>query len=946
LSESGGPAVRPPRLPSNTTHATYSTHDSRSSSASGGARTRIQVTDYLMTEVNGRLREHGPHWADRTVGREEVEVALRKLPQGGPTDLRGLASDLAGVIARGQAPRVRGGAIGLELETGFELGGLEHADNEYPTLITTPAYSLVVDRTKAMSGPNAEPPAGKGKGKDAWHTLVRSATEGSGTHRYEVSDAGWIRLSDGRELSPDSWVRWGDDFVHVPTRMSLRGEDGRIGPTAVETLRDLPADDTLVPHILWADGSYVYLMPESGGPAVGLPLVVAESDSHTQDVDQGTPEGTDDELVASLVQSGYRVWSGDSAAESVGRLEESLVVAGPGSLSYVVTPYAGGTRLVAANLDGRITWLEYPSGRPAAQPVDTRRLSLDLSADGRLLNPTGALRRPDLAFFQPIHALLAGFAGRGVDAMPSAGPSPAAAVVQAPVSPVAGVPGVPDGLAVGDAHLYVDAEGRYGVGGSGPVGRGWRHVGALAGYSAVFWLTHGRRDEGVTVGEILEESNLSGAVDFLMNSVGMPASRRVAQALHDPPRRLARITHEVPGSLPEDTWVWFSGERGTGASVVLGDGRYRSYLPGQDVRVEVPAELWETFGRPQTFVIARPNVRTGPITTSSELSGPAAQHVYQMLSGRPGDTTPATYSAEDSFDAEYHATVEEFPVVANHGGWTVWGQGSEYPEDRVFVAENQALGGLRGQYDSESPKAGRVGDPAGTLYAEGPAWNWYLPGYGRVVASSRPGQVHTSDVERLGAPLNPPPEYEVSDSPVVDPSLTAALPGLLDHGLPHAMMWRTDRRPLYKFSEKTREEVFRDGLRPKGNTLGHLLEHVYKNPSDTGYVSTSRNIHYLRDSALNDPGSAQALFRRYQWRYDVILPGGIDVDATLDIASPFPDQLEIAFPGGIDVRFIRGVQPLVNGSAVGEYVRNPSFVPDLYLGGDPSQEADATPSET
>jgi hypothetical protein len=50
--------------------------------------------------------------------------------------------------------RLRGGAIGLEVETGFELGGLEDADG-YPTLITAPEYSLVVDRTPAVTGPNA-----------------------------------------------------------------------------------------------------------------------------------------------------------------------------------------------------------------------------------------------------------------------------------------------------------------------------------------------------------------------------------------------------------------------------------------------------------------------------------------------------------------------------------------------------------------------------------------------------------------------------------------------------------------------------------------------------------------------------------------------------------------------------------------------------------------------
>ncbi|GLY83561.1 scabin-related ADP-ribosyltransferase [Actinoallomurus iriomotensis] len=128
----------------------------------------------------------------------------------------------------------------------------------------------------------------------------------------------------------------------------------------------------------------------------------------------------------------------------------------------------------------------------------------------------------------------------------------------------------------------------------------------------------------------------------------------------------------------------------------------------------------------------------------------------------------------------------------------------------------------------------------------------------------------------------------------------------------------TDKRP---------QEVFRDGLRPRGDRLGHLIDHVYNNPKDTGYVSTSRNPGYRRDSVRNDPRAAEALHGRYQWRYDVVLPGGIDVNATLDIASPFPDQEEVVFPGGIDVRFIRGVQWLENGSPSGAYIPNPDFDP-------------------
>ncbi|HXA58598.1 MAG TPA: hypothetical protein VNW94_05495 [Streptosporangiaceae bacterium] len=306
----------------------------------------------------------------------------------------------------------------------------------------------------------------------------------------------------------------------------------------------------------------------------------------------------------------------------------------------------------------------------------------------------------------------------------------------------------------------------------------------------------------------------------------------------------------------------------------------------------------------------------------------AGKELPVLRAGAPGRDYAA--HPQDSFDADYAVTVAEFPVVVQNEWWTVWGQGAEDPELRVLVAESGALGGLRGQYDAGPPKAGRVSDRAGRLYAEGPAWNWYLPGQSAPVASSRPEtNVGWVPAEDAGAPVSVPSPYPVVDRPVVPSSVTAARPELLAAGLPHALKWRADEAPLYKFTDKPPAEVLRYGVLPKGGRLGHLIEHVYNNPADTGYVSTSRNRNYLRDSALNDPGSAQLLFNKYQWRVDVFLPGGIDVNATLDIASPFPDQEEVAFPGGIHVKFIRGVQPLQNGSLAGGYIPNPAFDPSI-----------------
>jgi hypothetical protein len=162
------------------------------------------------------------------------------------------------------------------------------------------------DTTPAEPGPggvremNAEPPAGKGKRRERWQTVVREASGGRGTHHYQVSDAGLVRLPDGRELSPDGWARYGDDFLHLDAGVVLRGEDGRIEEVdGWESLRDLLDPDDLAPHTMWADETNVYLTSPDGGRTFGLPFAVFRSGSGT-----------------SLADDVYRMLSGTTTSPS------------------------------------------------------------------------------------------------------------------------------------------------------------------------------------------------------------------------------------------------------------------------------------------------------------------------------------------------------------------------------------------------------------------------------------------------------------------------------------------------------------------------------------------------------------------------------------------------------------------------------------------------------
>lgn len=124
---------------------------------------------------------------------------------------------------------------------------------------------------------------------------------------------------------------------------------------------------------------------------------------------------------------------------------------------------------------------------------------------------------------------------------------------------------------------------------------------------------------------------------------------------------------------------------------------------------------------------------------------------------------------------------------------------------------------------------------------------------------------------------------------------TRHVPGVL----PHPMRRRTDDVPLHRFVTPGPDEVFLNGLRAPGAGLMHVLDHVYNGVGvSSGYVSATRDAEYVHRSLRMAPLAAAALDARYRWRYDLDVPGGIDVNGTLGPASPHPDRREVLFAGG------------------------------------------------
>ncbi|MCT9084362.1 lonely Cys domain-containing protein [Streptomyces fulvoviolaceus] len=126
----------------------------------------------------------------------------------------------------------------------------------------------------------ASPSTGKGKQRERWFTYRRAGVDS----QYEVSSGGEIELPsvDGtppRTLSPDGWVRYGDDFVHAPTPDApdgafLRGDSGWLGTFADpdgQWYRMAALDPAPVPYTLVVDpaGTHLYLVPDKTAGASG-----------------------------------------------------------------------------------------------------------------------------------------------------------------------------------------------------------------------------------------------------------------------------------------------------------------------------------------------------------------------------------------------------------------------------------------------------------------------------------------------------------------------------------------------------------------------------------------------------------------------------------------------------------------------------------------------------
>lgn len=133
---------------------------------------------------------------------------------------------------------------------------------------------------------------------------------------------------------------------------------------------------------------------------------------------------------------------------------------------------------------------------------------------------------------------------------------------------------------------------------------------------------------------------------------------------------------------------------------------------------------------------------------------------------------------------------------------------------------------------------------------------------------------------------------------------------------------------LVRWDSRPPNDIFHHGFYPRvsdsiADSINTSLYDYIEDGSANIYVSTIRTI-YDEDGNPLETWVPNDRDENHIYEYEIFAPGGIDVNETLGERSPFPEQQEIAFPGGIHRRFIRSVRQYYQGQLIRIWI-NPHF---------------------
>ncbi|GAB3553886.1 hypothetical protein J2S53_001310 [Actinopolyspora lacussalsi] len=297
-------------------------------------------------------------------------------------------------------------------------------------------------------------------------------------------------------------------------------------------------------------------------------------------------------------------------------------------------------------------------------------------------------------------------------------------------------------------------------------------------------------------------------------------------------------------------------------------------------------------------------VRSGLHNGQTSIPLPTGSDSAGAIPPRPAPLTPDEPVNPYAQPPQQYTEVRDgfAPVSRSHdGSWEVRGD-----SETGFLAWHGGSG-LMAFYEEAGPSDGSfVSSTTGRLLRETPVFEWY-----RGELTDEPighSQFRTESLPEVASASPAPPQGAGSVAPDgADTGFT----------LPNAL-WRQDDGELYHFSNKPPERILAEGgLLPKGNGTGrHLLDYVVNGHRDTNFMSATRDPEMMSRLRWKNPD--HVFGSTYRYLYIFRAPGGIDVNATLDIASPFPDQKEIVFPGGVRAEHVVGYRDVFEDAPSGE----------------------------
>ncbi|MEU6386301.1 ADP-ribosyltransferase [Streptomyces bauhiniae] len=112
-------------------------------------------------------------------------------------------------------------------------------------------------------------------------------------------------------------------------------------------------------------------------------------------------------------------------------------------------------------------------------------------------------------------------------------------------------------------------------------------------------------------------------------------------------------------------------------------------------------------------------------------------------------------------------------------------------------------------------------------------------------------------------------------------------------------VWRTSCGTLYRSDSRGPAVVFEEGFLPKDTVNGQYdIESYVLVNQPSPYVSTTYD-HDLYKT-----------WYKSGYNYYIDAPGGVDVNKTIGDTHKWADQVEVAFPGGIQRQYVIGVCPV------------------------------------